>query len=101
MKLNGIYRFLSEGHDWEIDFIRSESAFTVETFRTAARGDYHGLFIGWKETPEMQTLHAELARSARRRSTTSRSARTRGPGFPASPSISRIWATARRASCTR
>ncbi len=68
MKLNGIYRFLSEGHDWEIDFIRSESAFTVETFRTAARGDYHGLFIGWKETPEMQALHAELARSARRRS---------------------------------
>lgn len=61
MKLNGIYRFLSEGHDWEIDLVRNEGDFTLETFRTAVTGGYHGMFIGWRESPEMRRLHARLA----------------------------------------
>lgn len=60
MKLNGVHRFLSEGHDWEITLIRNESDFTSETFRAAARDGYHGLFVGWREAPDMQALHAEL-----------------------------------------
>ena len=60
MKLNGIYRFLSEGHDWEIEFIRNESAFTTATFELAASGAFDGFFVGWTETPEMQKLHTRL-----------------------------------------
>ena len=52
MKLNGINRFLNEGHDWDVELIRSEAAFSAETFSGLGRHSYDGIFSGWLETPE-------------------------------------------------
>lgn len=61
MRLSGIYKFLNEGYDWEIELIRSESEFTPEIFSDSTIRSFDGIFIGWNEKPELQKLHAQLS----------------------------------------
>ena len=60
MKLNGINRFLNEGHDWDIELVRSESEFTAATFEGVSDDEYDGIFVGWNETREIQAAHSRL-----------------------------------------
>ena len=60
MRLNGINRFLSEGYNWEIELVRSETAFTPAVFENATDTTYDGIFVGWFESPEILSLHARL-----------------------------------------
>ena len=60
MRLNGINRFLNEGYNWEIELVRSESAFTPAVFENVSDTTYDGIFVGWFESPEILSLHAHL-----------------------------------------
>ena len=53
MKLNGINRFLNEGHDWDLELVRSEAGFSAATFEGLTKDSYDGIFSGWLETPEI------------------------------------------------
>ncbi len=60
MRLNGINSFLNEGHDWEIELVRSEAAFTPAVFENVTRATYDGIFVGWFMSPEILSLQVGL-----------------------------------------
>lgn len=60
-KLGGIYRFLGEGHDWDLELIRSQKEFTGAKLCTAAKSGVQGLLIAVPETAAQRALHAKLA----------------------------------------
>ena len=60
MRLNGINSFLNEGHDWEIELVRSESAFTPAVFENVTHATYDGIFVGWFMSPEILSRHVGL-----------------------------------------
>ena len=59
-KLTGIYRFLSEGYDWDVELIRTAEEVTPELVTSAARNGIDGFFAAIPETDEMHRLHASL-----------------------------------------
>ncbi|MBR3223246.1 MAG: substrate-binding domain-containing protein [Kiritimatiellae bacterium] len=59
-KLAGLHRFLSEGYDWDIELIRTESEVTYERLEAAARNGVDGFFAAIPETQELHRLHASL-----------------------------------------
>ena len=59
-KLSGIYRFLSEGYDWDIELIRTAEEVTPELLTSAAKNGIDGILAAIPETDEMHRLHASL-----------------------------------------
>lgn len=59
-KLSGIYRFLSEGYDWDIELIRTAEDVTPELLTSAAENGIDGFLSAIPETGEMHRLHASL-----------------------------------------
>ena len=59
-KLNGIHRFLSEGHDWDMELIRNDNDFTAEVLSNAKRLQFDGLLIGFSERREFKKIHASI-----------------------------------------
>ena len=59
-KLAGIYRFLSEGYDWDIELIRTAEEMTPELLTSAASSGIDGFLAAIPETGEMHRLHASL-----------------------------------------
>ena len=59
-KLNGIHRFLSEGHDWDMELIRNDNEFTPEVLSNAKRLQFDGLLIGFSERREFKKIHASI-----------------------------------------
>ena len=59
-KLAGIYRFLSEGYDWDIELIRTAEEMTPELLTSAASNGIDGFLAAIPETGEMHRLHASL-----------------------------------------
>ena len=57
-KLNGIHRFLCEGHDWDMELVRNNSRFTTDILNDAQ--DFDGMLIGFVETQEFKHIHANL-----------------------------------------
>lgn len=58
-KLRGIYRFLSEGHDWDIRQIRTESEFTADSIRVMMRNGIDGCIVSMPNCHEaLQALSA-------------------------------------------
>ena len=60
MKLNGINHFLNEGHDWQIELVRSEAEFTPEMRESISGDSYDGIFIGTRETDEIRKLRENV-----------------------------------------
>ena len=44
-KLRGVYRYIAEGHDWDIHLVREESELTAETIRRAEAEGTDGYLI--------------------------------------------------------
>lgn len=59
-KLNGIHRFLSEGYDWDMELIRSESDFTTDKISAAQRACFDGMLVGFVERQEMKKIHVDI-----------------------------------------
>ena len=59
-KLSGIYRFLSEGYDWDIELIRTAEDVTPELLTSAAENGIDGFLSAIPETDEIHRLHASL-----------------------------------------
>ena len=59
-KLRGVYRFLSEGHAWDLSLVRSPEEFDLSTLGPAGAGGYEGFLISLAETPEMKARHITL-----------------------------------------
>lgn len=59
-KLNGIHRFLSEGHDWDMELIRNDNDFTAEILSNAKRSQFDGLLIGFGERRAFRKIHATI-----------------------------------------
>lgn len=51
-KLRGVYRYVAEGHDWDIRQIRSDEAFTPETVRTMVRDGIDGCIVSLPNCPD-------------------------------------------------
>lgn len=61
-RLGGIYRFLSEGYDWDLSLIRSQKEFG-ETFRKrTATNSFDGFLIAVPEDPDLRALHKTLGK---------------------------------------
>ena len=58
-KLNGINRFLGEGHDWDIELIRSEMDFTPEFLAKAIQSSYDGILVSFPESQEARSIHSQ------------------------------------------
>ena len=56
-ELNGVYRFLGEGHDWDMDLIRTETDVTPDLITRALDGGFDGLLIATVEPPGIRRLH--------------------------------------------
>ena len=59
-KISGLYRFLSEGHDWNLILIRSAEQMTAERIEQAAVQEVDGFLVAIPESAEMQSLHEQL-----------------------------------------
>ena len=59
-KLTGVYRFLSEGYDWDMELIRTAEEVTPELLTSAARNGIDGFLAAIPETDEMHRLHTSL-----------------------------------------
>lgn len=49
-KLRGIYRYVTEGHDWDVQLVRSAGELTVGTIREAERNGIDGYILSIPET---------------------------------------------------
>lgn len=58
-KILGLFRFLSEGHDWDITLLRSAEQLTVERIEQAISQGVDGLLIAVPESADMRRLHAQ------------------------------------------
>ena len=59
-KISGLYRFLSEGHDWNMALLRSAEDLTTERIEQAARHGVDGFLIAIPSNDEIRTLHRRL-----------------------------------------
>jgi LacI family transcriptional regulator len=59
-KISGLYRFLSEGHDWNLTLLRSAEDLTTERIEQAARHGVDGFLIAIPSNDEIRTLHRRL-----------------------------------------
>lgn len=59
-KLSGIYRFLSEGYDWDVDLVRTSEELTAERLKAAARDGIDGFLTAMPETRKFHHLYASL-----------------------------------------
>ena len=59
-KISGLYRFLSEGYDWNLTLLRSAGQLSAERIEEAARQGVDGFLIALPETEEMRQLHRRL-----------------------------------------
>lgn len=59
-KIQGLYRFLSEGRDWNLILLRSAEQLTAERIRQAALQGIDGFLIAIPESDELHTQHKLL-----------------------------------------
>ena len=59
-KISGLYRFLSEGHDWNLTLLRSPEHLTTERIKQAARLGADGFLVAIPENEEMRRQHGLL-----------------------------------------
>ena len=59
-KISGLYRFLSEGHDWNLTLLRSPEHLTTERIKQAAKQGTDGFLIAIPEIDEMHKHHKLL-----------------------------------------
>jgi len=59
-KISGLYRFLSEGHDWNLTLLRSAENLTPERIERAAKQGVDGFLIALPESDEMHKQHKLL-----------------------------------------
>lgn len=59
-KISGLYRFLSEGHDWNLILLRSAEQLTAERIEQTARQGIDGFLVGMPESDEMHKRHKML-----------------------------------------
>ena len=59
-KISGLYRFLSEGHDWNLILLRSAEQLTAERIEQASRQGIDGFLVGIPESDEMHKRHKML-----------------------------------------
>jgi len=59
-KISGLYRFLSEGHDWNLTLLRSAEDLTTERIEQAASHGADGFLVAIPENDEMRMLHRRL-----------------------------------------
>lgn len=57
-KLNGIHRFLCEGHDWDMELVRNSNRFTTDSLNDAR--DFEGMLIGFAGNPAFKRIHTDL-----------------------------------------
>jgi len=53
-KLNGIHRFLGEGHDWDMELVRTDRDLTASVLQAAASETYDGFLLAGRLTPELR-----------------------------------------------
>ena len=56
-KISGLYRFLSEGYDWNLILLRSAEQLTAERIEQAAEQGVDGFLIAIPESLELRKLH--------------------------------------------
>ena len=56
-KLNGIHRFLSENHDWDLELVRKEQDFSEEVLADAGRNGFDGIIVGFLENRAFKCIH--------------------------------------------
>ena len=59
-KLLGVYRFLGEGHAWDLSLIRSPEEFGLGNLCAAGENAYDGFLISLAEDAKMKSRHVEL-----------------------------------------
>ncbi len=59
-KLLGVYRFLGEGHAWDLSLIRSPEEFGLGNLCAAGENAYNGFLISLAEDATMKSRHVEL-----------------------------------------
>ena len=57
-KLSGIFRFLSEKHDWDLTLVRTAAEFTPTRMRTALKEGYDGFIVSIPDTEKTAALLA-------------------------------------------
>ena len=51
-RLRGVYRYLAEGHDWDLQLVRAETELTAPGIRQAERDGIQGFLVGYHPSPE-------------------------------------------------
>ncbi len=59
-KISGLYRFLSEGHDWNLDLVRSTESMTAERIKQAAARGVDGFLVAIPESAGIRKIHENL-----------------------------------------
>ena len=58
-RLRGVYRYLAEGHDWDLQLIRADTELTVPSIRQAERDGIHGFLVCYHPSPDALAALAE------------------------------------------
>lgn len=59
-KLNGIHRFLGEGHDWDLELVRNEQAFIPQIVADARRNGFDGILSAIIEDANFAHIHEKI-----------------------------------------
>ena len=59
-KISGLYRFLSDGHDWNLILLRSAGNLTAERIEQAAIQGVDGFLVAVPESDELHKLHMRI-----------------------------------------
>ena len=51
-RLRGVYRYLAEGHDWDLQLVRAETELTAPGIRQAERDGIQGFLVCYHPSPE-------------------------------------------------
>ncbi|MDO5317575.1 MAG: substrate-binding domain-containing protein [bacterium] len=60
-KLNGIHRFLNEGHDWNLELVRSDASLVEQWSSLQADSDIDGLIASTQNGSLVRRLHQDFA----------------------------------------
>ena len=58
-RLRGVYRYLAEGHDWDLQLIRADTELTVPSIRQAERDGIQGFLVCYHPSPDALAALAE------------------------------------------
>lgn len=59
-RLRGVYRYLAEGHDWDLQLIRADTELTVPSIRQAERDGVQGFLVCYHPSPDALAALAEV-----------------------------------------